>query len=101
MRRDEARAGRRPPRQGHARALMVTMVVLLVVYTAGLLLGDPATFDPLLDGWLCIFTEFAAVGVCISAMVRTRCPTHRSLTSRTSPSTRSCSAPWAWSCCGG
>ncbi|MFJ6002207.1 putative bifunctional diguanylate cyclase/phosphodiesterase [Arthrobacter sp. NPDC092385] len=74
MRRDDApvRDGRRPARPGHARVLTAMMIVLLAVYTGGLLLGDQETFDPLLDGWLCILTELSAVALCISAAVRTR-----------------------------
>jgi diguanylate cyclase (GGDEF)-like protein len=51
---------------------MGVMVLLLMLYTLGLALGDPETFDPLVDGWLCVFTEFAAVTLCVSACVRTR-----------------------------
>ncbi|WP_104181223.1 bifunctional diguanylate cyclase/phosphodiesterase [Arthrobacter sp. B0490] len=72
MRRDDARAGRRPIGWGPSRVLIPAMAVLMAVYTTGLLLGDPATFDPLLDGWLSILTELLGVGLCVSAVVRTR-----------------------------
>lgn len=49
---------------------MSVTVLLLVGYTVGLLVGDPGTFDPLMDGWLCIATELAAVALCVSASVR-------------------------------
>ncbi len=51
---------------------MSVTVLLLIAYTVGLLVGDPGTFDPLMDGWLCIATELAAVALCISASVRSR-----------------------------
>ncbi|MEG9249885.1 EAL domain-containing protein [Arthrobacter sp. Soc17.1.1.1] len=73
MRRDDARADRRPTaRPGHVGPLMAGMLTLLAIYAAGLLLGDPETFDPLMDGWLSILTELAGVGLCVSAAVRTR-----------------------------
>ncbi|BBE24459.1 hypothetical protein MN0502_33420 [Arthrobacter sp. MN05-02] len=74
MRRDDAgTAGTdRTSRLNHMHVLTAGMVLLLVAYTAGLLLGDPETFDPFFDGWLCVFTELAAVALCISAAVRTR-----------------------------
>ncbi len=74
MRRDTPLAadGRRGEQWGPSRVLTAVMVSLLVIYTASLLLGDPETFEPFTDGWLCLFTEFAAVGLCISAAVRTR-----------------------------
>ncbi|WP_459335423.1 putative bifunctional diguanylate cyclase/phosphodiesterase [Arthrobacter sp. TMS2-4] len=58
---------------GTTRVLTAVMVVLLTVYTGGLLVEDPETFDPFSDGWLCILTELAAVALCLSAVVRTRC----------------------------
>ncbi|WDF33347.1 EAL domain-containing protein [Arthrobacter agilis] len=77
MRRSVARAAaghpsgrtRRPP---FVDVLLVVMVLLLTAYTVGLALGDHGTFDPLVDGWLSIFTELAAVTLCISACVRSR-----------------------------
>ncbi|MHA7209204.1 putative bifunctional diguanylate cyclase/phosphodiesterase [Arthrobacter sp. MDT1-65] len=72
MRRDDARVERRPIGWGPSRVLIHAMGVLMALYTAGLLLGDPETFDPLLDGWLSILTELAGVGLCVSAAVRTR-----------------------------
>ncbi|WP_394250579.1 putative bifunctional diguanylate cyclase/phosphodiesterase [Arthrobacter pityocampae] len=74
MRRDTPLAvdTRRGSQWGHTRVLTAGMVILLVVYTAGLILGDPDRFEPFSDGWLCILTELAAVALCISAVVRTR-----------------------------
>ncbi len=73
MRRDDARADRRPlVRQGPVRPLMAGTLILLVIYAAGLLMGDPRTFDPLMDGWLPILTELSCVVLCIGAAVRTR-----------------------------
>ncbi|MBG6225232.1 diguanylate cyclase (GGDEF)-like protein [Arthrobacter sp. CAN_A2] len=74
MRRDMLLAAdrRRGEQWGPTRVLTALMVGLLVVYTVGLLLGDPTTFEPFTDGWLCILTELAAVALCITAAVRTR-----------------------------
>ncbi len=74
MRRDDARAaGRRhADRLDRGQVLTALMAVLLGVYAVGVLLGDPETFDPLIDGVLCIAVELAAVTLCISAVVRTR-----------------------------
>lgn len=59
-------------RSSFARLLAGFLMVLLTVYVLGLALGDPKTFSPFFDGWLCILTQFTAVALCVTACIRTR-----------------------------
>lgn len=52
--------------------IMALMVTLLALYVVGLAVGDPDTFDPIVDGWLSAATEFSALALCLAGCIRTR-----------------------------
>ncbi len=58
-------------RERVSRGLVLTLIVAVVIYVAGLLIGDMGRFD-LPGAWLGIITELVAVAVCVAAVLRRR-----------------------------